>query len=120
MTDTRSNKFLRSVGGANVPLTPAESWYAQKRLTDAQFDRDALNDAAKWWMRECEEAKAERDRLRAEKAELVKALELATDEIEELHRRSAQRDWAGYSGAHGVCVVYKARAVLAKCKESQP
>ena len=111
MTDTRSNKFLRSVGGANVPLAPAESWDAQKR---------PANDAAKWWMRECEEAKAERDRLRAEKAELVKALELATDEIEELHRRSAQRDWAGYSGAHGVCVVYKARAVLAKCKESQP
>lgn len=71
MTDT---KLLRSVGGANVPLTPAESWDAQKRLADAQLDRDTLNDAAKWWMRECEEAKAERNQLRAINAELVKAL----------------------------------------------
>ena len=58
--------------------------------------------------------------LRAVNAELVAALEKAASEIEELHRRAAQKDWAGYSSAHGVCVVYKARAVLAKAKEEMP
>ena len=59
---------------------------------------------------------AERDRLKALNAELLAALELAASEIEELHRRAAQNDWAGYSGAHGVCVVYAGRAAIAKAK----
>ena len=63
-------------------------------------------------------AAAERDRLRAINEGLIGALELAVSEIEELHRRAAQKDWAGYSGAHGVCVVYAGRAAIAKAKEA--
>lgn len=68
-----------------------------------------------YWL-ELQAALAERDRLKALNAELLAALELAASEIEELHRRAAQRDWAGYSGAHGVCVVYAGRAAIAKAK----
>ena len=96
--------------------TPANVARIEKRLADVQFDRDAHAKSAKFWMREAEEARTERDRLRAVNAELLAALEKAKDEIEELHRRTAQKDWAGYSNAHGVCVVYNARAALAKAK----
>ena len=62
-------------------------------------------------------AKEERDRLWADKAELLAALENAIKEIEELHRRAAERDWIGYSNAAGVGLIHTARAAIAKAKE---
>ena len=87
--------------------TPEEVNWTEQRLADAQFDRDALNAASKAWMARAEAAAAERDRLKADKAELVGALEHL------LHRYL-------FDNTEDDAAVKQARAVLAKAKREAP
>ena len=89
----------------------------QKRLADAQFDRDALNDAAKWWMLEAEKAKGERDRLRADKAELLATLEVCNQELADAYHTADFEDIPEHPARK---VFEQARAAIAKAKEYQP
>ena len=61
----------------------------------------------------CTEANA---RLIAAAPELLAALERAVDEIDELHRRAAAKDWVSYSSAHGVATVHIARTFILKAR----
>ena len=111
MTDTHSNKLLRSVGGANVPLAPAEQKHTPgpwtyfvgnangRGLIRVEADHDspaAGTHIASLTRDRVEDAKLiisavnERDRLRADNAELLEALE---DIVRRCNETPESTDW---------------------------